>query len=657
MRTLNGRLLDLVRELDRLGTEPTLAALGQAMQRVNLTPADVAAYVQPTPRNYNRVPVVVREAYDLLVMTWLPGQASVPHDHSGSICAMQVVQGEAIEGTYHVAPDGYVDLQYETAVRCGEVLAGQDASVHTVRNPSPPGELLVTVHAYSPPLRDIRQFRPRPEPTGVAPRQDPNRVPTIVVVGGGFSGTMTAAQALRRACRTGPTVNVVLVERRGAIGEGPAYGTRESAHLLNVPAGQMSAWPDRPDDFVQWASSRFGEVRPTDFLPRLCYGEYVREALLNTAEKAGASAKLSVVFDEVRRVARHPSGGWMVHLAREPSLRADAVVLTVGHRPPLDPIGKRWSGPRTRYVSDPWRPFATNVVGPDEAAVVLGSGLTAVDTVLSLSQQARRAPITLVSRHGLLPQAHAATPMSPVDLTAMVSELVAAPGGVRVQALLRQLRHKVCELAATGGDWRSVVDGLRPHTALLWRSMPQVERRQFLSRLRPFWEVHRHRMALAIAEPFHAMLARGEVRLVTGRVESAQAEGEVVRLVVRERGSDRLIESDTSWVINCTGPLPSNRAESNPVIGSLLVSGVLRPDELALGIETTLDGNAIAGDGREVADLFLVGTLRKSTDWESTAVPELRNQAAAVAESVLSLLMQRMWRLAQPVDAGVRKAG
>ena len=216
MRTLNGRLLDLVRELDELGKEPTLAALGHAMQRVHLTPADVAAYVQPTPRSYNRVPVVVREAYDLLVMTWLPGQASAPHDHSGSICAMRVVQGEAVEGCYHVAPDGYVDLQYETAVRCGEVLAGQDAGVHTIRNSSPAGELLVTVHVYSPPLRDIRQFRPRPSPRAKIGDGTWDRTPTVVVVGGGFSGTMAAAQTLRRARQAGLAVKVVLVERRGA---------------------------------------------------------------------------------------------------------------------------------------------------------------------------------------------------------------------------------------------------------------------------------------------------------------------------------------------------------------------------------------------------------------------------------------------------------
>ncbi len=105
-------------------------------------------------------------------------------------------------------------------------------------------------------------------------------------------------------------------------------------------------------------------------------------------------------------------------------------------------------------------------------------------------------------------------------------------------------------------------------------------------------------------------------------------------------------------MINCTGPLPSNSVESNPVIGSLLVSGVLRPDELSLGIETTPEGNAIDADGREVADLFLVGTLRKSTDWESTAVPELRSQAAAAAEGVLGLLADRVGRPARPDENG-----
>src|SRR5262249_27415440 len=147
-----------------------------------------------------------------------------------------------------------------------------------------------------------------------------------------------------------------------------------------------------------------------------------------------------------------------------------------------------------------------------------------------------------------------------------------------------------------------------------------------------------------------------EVRLLAGRVEAAHAEGEGVRLVVRERGTERLTETQAAWVINCTGPLPSNQVESNPVIGSLLVSGLLRPDDLALGIETTAEGNAISADGQVVPDLFIVGTLRKSVDWESTAVPELRNQAAGVAGGVLGLLAQRAREFARPEEVRARKA-
>jgi uncharacterized NAD(P)/FAD-binding protein YdhS len=647
MDELNGPLNDIIRKLDALGSAPSLVALAHVLESGNLSASDVARFISPTPHGYHRAQVVLREHYELLVMTWLPEQASAPHDHTGSICAMQILQGEAAEGCYRVALDGYVDLEYETIVRTGEVTSGQDAGIHTVRNSSQAGEVLVTVHVYAPPLKDFRRFVPRPAAPVDAEFAVPQERPTIVVVGGGFSGSMTAAQILHRATVAALGLRVVLVERRGAVGEGLAYSTREPVHLLNVPAGRMSAWPDRPDDFVQWATRRQGPatsaargVLPGDYLPRQWYGDYVRESLLTAAGAAG-QAELSVVLDEVRRVARHPAGGWMVHLAQGRSLRADAVVLAIGHRPPLDPIGKKWDGPRTRLIADPWRPFAMNIVGPEDSVVILGTGLTAVDAVLSLAQRPRIGPITLISRNGLLPQAHSSTPVAADDLQPVVSRLFESSGGVRILPLFRSIRRRVRELAEKGGNWRSVVDGLRPFTAGLWRAMSTCERRRFLSRLRPFWEVHRHRMALPIAERFRTLLDKGEVRAVAGRVESARGSESGVRLVIRQRGSDWPTEMEADWVINCTGPMPSNSAESNPVIGSLLVHGWLMSDELALGIETSPEGHALDSTGRIVPDLFVVGTLRKPGLWESTAVPELRGQAATVAERVLALVAHR----------------
>jgi uncharacterized NAD(P)/FAD-binding protein YdhS len=633
-----GPLGDLVRRLDALCPDPSLTNLAHALQTAAVTMGDVAGYVRETAASYHRASVVRREQYELLVMTWRPGQGSAPHDHAGSLSALRVLQGKAMEGCWRVAPDGYADLQFETPVNLGELTAWQDAGVHTVRNAEQSEPALVTLHVYAPPLRDFRRFTPRPQPAGApvpaVPRAE-SKSKTIVIVGGGFSGSMTAAQLLRRASASGSAVRVALVERQGTVGEGLAYGTRELSHLLNVPAGRMSAWPDRPDDFVRWAAERHGKAAPGDFLPRRWYGEYVREALLKTAEQAHESARLSVVFDEVRRIARRPDGGWMVNFARGPSLPADVVVLALGHRPPPDPIKQVWSGPRGRFIADPWRPFAVNPVRADEPVVVLGSGLTAVDAVLSLAQEPRRAPITLISRRGLVPQSHVEVPSPPVDLQPLVTELLAAPNGLCIRSLRKRVRGKVREVAASGQDWRAVIDGLRPHMHVLWRALPVGERRKFLRHLRPYWEVHRHRMALAVAQQFGALVKQGVVRIVAGTVAAAQAADDGVRLFVRERGEERLIELRAGWVVNCTGPAASNSAESNPVIGSLLVHGWVRPDELALGLETGADGNAIDAAGRPAQDLFVVGTLRKPAFWESTAVPELRNQAAAVAECIL----------------------
>ncbi len=637
MQILSAALIELVSQLDDMGADITLLSLARSLEHSRLTTTDVAPFVREDPWHYQRAVVVRREHYELLVITWLPGQGSVPHDHAGAISAMLVLQGEATEGNWRIAPDGYVDLDDETVLRAGELTAWQDAGVHTVHNSSSRGELLVTVNVYSPLLRDFRRFVPRPG--AIAPRTPlVGEVPRVVVVGGGFSGSITAAQLLRQAAQAATPIQVTLVERRGTVGEGLAYGTPETVHLLNVPAGRMSAWADQPDDFLRWVQRRHGPVDAGDFLPRRWYGEYVRETLLAEANQQGTQGRLEVVFDEVRRLARRSEGGWLVNLARGASLSASAVVLAIGHRPPPDPIGRSWSGSRERFIADPWRPFAMNPVNPHDSVVVLGSGLTAVDCVLSLNQQARSAPITLISRRGLLPQSHATATVPAVDLRELVAHVLAGNEADRVRLLFRRIRGLAAELAQRGQDWRGVVDGLRPFTSELWSEFSLNERREFLGRFRHFWEVHRHRMAPAVAARFHTLGQQGLVRVLAGQVAAVQADHAEARLFVRERGIERLSEIRTAWVVNCTGPAACNSAESNPAVGSLLVRGWVKPDDLSLGLETAANGGVVDIHGKSSHDMFVVGTLRKPNSWESTAVPELRTQAAQVAGQILAAL-------------------
>jgi uncharacterized NAD(P)/FAD-binding protein YdhS len=638
MQTKPDRLAELVRNLDAMGPKPTLVHLATALESASITYGDVADHVHVNPHNYNRATVALRDQYELLVMTWTTGQASVPHDHGGSICAMLTVRGKAVEGNFTVAPDGYVDLEYENVFEAGSVTAGQDAAVHTVSNPAE--ELLVTVHIYSPPLRDFRRFAARPNAPLPQLHHDHTDVPTVAVVGGGFSGSISAAQLLRRAKQSQSPMKVVLLEQRGSIGEGLAYSSRETCHLLNVPAGRMSAWPDKPADFLNWANARYGGVTADDFLPRQWYGEYVRETLLAAAadstDSEDVSHRFSVQFDEVRRIARHPDGGWMLNLARGTSVRADAVLLAIGHRSPNDPLVKKWTGPRTRFVADPWKPFAMNPIPPEDAVVILGSGLTAVDAVMSLVGREHRGQITLVSRRGLLPQPHLPGHGTPVDLKQMFADLIAG-GPLSALKLCRALRKRIESAAAENIPWQYVVDGVRPDIQMLWGKLPVSERRRFLNHLRPFWEVRRHRMPVPVAKKFAELLSTKLVRIVPGRVDSVVANGDQLHIAIRERKAAET-KITCSWIVNATGPSPSNSPAANPAIGSLLIQGLLVPDELNLGVQTTADGNAIGVDGQAVRDLFVVGTLRKPELWESTAVPELRLQAAAAAEQIAAML-------------------
>ncbi len=649
----------LVARLEALGDRPALLDVADALRAAALTPEDLSGLIRPDPRRYSRVRVALTDAFEMLVMTWLPGQCSVPHDHAGSLCAMAVVQGEAAEVTYRQSPDGLVDAVVVEQIEPGRVVAGDDAAIHSVHNPSAT-HTLVTVHIYAPPLKDFRRYTPRSPEVAIdqlrvaAPAHPGDRVPTICVIGGGFCGTMTAAHLLRSATGTPGPVRVVLMERRGSVGEGVAYGTTDTAHLLNVPAGRMSAWPDQPDDLVTFAHSRDPGVRPTDYLPRTLYAEYLRSRLRQAADACPPErAVLSVSLDEARRVSASPggAGGWIVHAARGPTIAADAVVLAVGHRPPTDPFSPgprapQWLGSRLRWIADPWRPFAVHDVEPDEPVLVIGAGLTAVDIVLSLFAPAggvrRKAPVTLVSRRGLLAQAHAAMPVSPARLDHLLAPMLHGHEPVTARALSRVVRRAVREAAGAGGDWRSVIDALRPHTPALWRGAPRAERERFLARLRPIWEVHRHRMAPAAAARIAELQAQGLLRVVAARIDSAHGDERGVTLNVRPSASpEQVLPLRAAWAVNCTGPSPTNRADANPVIGSLLVGGAISVDELGLGLRTGPGGRAIDAAGRVRDDLLVVGTLRKPDTWESTAVPELRVQAADAARAALEVIAAR----------------
>ena len=416
------------------------------------------------------------------------------------------------------------------------------------------------------------------------------------------------------------------------MGRGVAYGTQYAQHLLNVPAKNMSAYADDAEHFLRWARLNHDvNVKPGNFLPRQVYGRYNEFVLQQEIERHPGRFKR--VQDEAVSVA-HSGDMVEIHLRGGETLFADKVVLALGNFPPGDPRLPGKTPHSQGYVADPWAPGALeNVVRDqnhekDQSVLLVGSGLTSVDVAIALREQGFRGVIHLLSRRGLLPQSHKATSVW------MPFWDENSPRTVR--ALLRLIRAQIEVAQKLDSGWRAVIDSLRPFTQAIWRDLPHAERRRFLRHVRPYWEVHRHRVAPEIGVPLTAQIQNGEVLIHAGRITAYCEHAAGVNVTYCERKTGEVKTLRVSRVINCTGPEGDCRRIENLLLANLLREKIVRPDSLFLGLDTSEDGALLDGQGEPSNFLYALGPSRKGSIWETTAVPEIRGQASQLAALLLA---------------------
>jgi uncharacterized NAD(P)/FAD-binding protein YdhS len=429
----------------------------------------------------------------------------------------------------------------------------------------------------------------------------------VAIVGAGFSGTLQAINLLRHE---GP--RATLIERAAVAGEGLAYGAAHSGHVLNVRAGNMSAYPDEPDHFIRWMEARGIGDAGARFAPRLLYGTYLRE-LLHAAVR-GSNGRLTVVQGDV--IDAEYRDGACLTLADGRTIAADAAVLAVGNLPPHDPLPAGHLSP-DRYHGDPWAPGLTDGLGADDSVLILGTGLTMVDIALLLDAEGFAGKVVALSRRGLLPRAHA--PAAPWQ---RIAERPTALGADLVHAVRRR------------GDaigWRNAVDELRPYTQDMWANADAGERARFLRHLRPWWDVHRHRLAPQVAERLAAMIARGQLKVIAGKVADYAERGDGVDVVWRPRGADEARSLRVQRIVNCTGPQGDLARTTDPLIRTLHARGLIRPDSARLGIDVDADARTIAANGESNDWLLALGPMTRGAFWEIVAVPDIRAQTWSVA--------------------------
>ncbi len=427
----------------------------------------------------------------------------------------------------------------------------------------------------------------------------------VAIIGGGFSGTLLAINLLRHE---GP--RATLIERHpDQLARGVAYNAAHAGHLLNVRAGNMSALPDDPDHFVRWLE-RAGLGDRTSFVPRRVYGSYLREMLAEAAAEQGD--RLTLIEGEATALARH-GDGFTIRLADGGQVAADIAVLALGNLPPHTPPGLEPDRlPPGCYRGDPWAGDIAEGLGDDDTVVLVGSGLTAIDTALLLDAAGFGGRILAISRRGLHPRAHAQTPAQP---------------GLRERpaASLSELVRSVRERGSAIG-WRAAVDELRPVTQMMWGGADHATRARFLRHLRPYWDVHRHRLAPSVAARIADLCATGRLRFAAGKLAGAEPDGDGALLRWRPRGGSAIQQTRAARIVNCTGPQGDLLRSGEALLRHLLADAAIRPDALRIGLDVDGQSHIVAADGTVDERLYCIGPMTRGDLWEVVAVPDIRQQ-------------------------------
>ncbi|NUR21519.1 FAD/NAD(P)-binding protein [Frateuria sp.] len=453
----------------------------------------------------------------------------------------------------------------------------------------------------------------------------------VIVIGGGAAGAAVFGELLRQH---GPgTVHWVV--GHAAPGRGVAYSTRDERHLLNVRASGMGLFHEHGDDFVRHAAASLGRAGEGDFLARSVFGDFVQaqvQARLDEARRAGR--RYLVHAEGARALYPQADGGYAVELDSGWRVQVRQAALAIGTLPQraLRAVSAQALASGA-YELDPWK--LSMRLGEPRRVLVIGTGLTAVDMLLSAARRWPGAQLVAVSRHGRLPFAHTPLPsFRHLRQDALNQALLACDG---VRPMLRRLREAAT--GAPGTDWRSLVDGMRPITARLWQRLSHAQRRQFLRHVRWLWEACRHRMAPATALAIEQLREEGRLQVHPARVLSVDGSGPLA-VSVRDRGAQRIRTIESDLVVQATGLDTSVAFSTHGLLAQLLRDGLAVPDPLELGVQADGEGQLLDASGLPQHGLYAIGSLLRGTQWECTAMPEIRTAAHRLA----GLMVQRSRR-------------
>lgn len=458
-------------------------------------------------------------------------------------------------------------------------------------------------------------------------------LPVIAIVGGGFSG---AAMALHLAKSSGTVRNarIVVFEPREGLGAGLAYSTTEATHRINVPANKMSLYPDDPESFARYLDRTNALAEDADaydgkgsaYPQRAVFGAYVA-AELAPYLSSGAVEHLRVTIAAVERSGSR----WSLQDTSGATYIADALALAVSHPMPALPASLAPIRFHPKVLGDATKPGALDVIGTGDRVLVVGNGLTAADVICGLQERGHGGAILSISRRGLRSQGHAQTAQEPFgDFSSKPSHCASH--------LLRRVRLALKEAETEGLTWHAVIDALRSQGQVIWLSLPLAERRRLVRWVRPYWDVHRFRIAPQVKAVLDEAIATGRLQVRAASIDAVAERGSAISVTLRDRRRPTLTSMEFDAVVVTTGPAHGGVLFSQPFLSRMQAAGLLSACPTGLGIACDLRATALGADSRPSEGLFIVGPLARGTFGELMGLPQVTEHAVFVAAQVQQFL-------------------
>lgn len=458
----------------------------------------------------------------------------------------------------------------------------------------------------------------------------------IGIIGAGFSGTMTAVNLIKN---TVEPIEIIMVNEKKTLHKGIAFEPYSKQQLLNVTTSKMSAFHDDKEHFLNWTmqhdnyANKDRNIIADSFLPRYLYGQYLEDIWEESTKSEQAKMVTITNIDGLVTDLDVTDADATMTISDGSRITVDACIITSGNNTPGNPKIKNdkfyYS---SNYFQNPWGRDAVSNITSNKPILIVGNGLTMVDTVLGLRECGFENEIYSISPNGfnILPHRH-----NGFVYTKLIDELKPDASFLDIVKLFNKHIKLIREFGLSA---EPVVDSLRPHTQKIWQRLTPREKKIFITRFRNLWGVARHRIPLHIYDKLQKQRIDDKLNIRAGKLIDIKEENGIVEVEYFNKKTQRSEFLEVSRVINCTGPETDLERLKGNFLNNCLQKGIVVQDEFKLGLNADSETYQVLNkNGDQIKNLFTIGSSLRGMLWESTAVNELRQQAEKLSKVILSM--------------------